>query len=170
MDERTTMTIQRTQVDSLEVTNSILKTVAMVVEADLAYEQATNCGRKFGITGEVGEILVCHALGLKLTKDPRAMGFDALDARANRIQIKTRRGESTDLPKDAGRLSSFSKHDFDYSLMGLLSHNYKLVEVWKADFDVLNPVIQRHEKRNPTIRQFKNVGVRIFPVSRTASG
>src|SRR6266404_286092 len=32
------------------------------------------CGRKFGITGEVGEILVCQALGLRLVKDPRSQG------------------------------------------------------------------------------------------------
>jgi hypothetical protein len=149
--------------DYLMISDSILETVNKVINADLAYEQATNCGRKFGITGEVGEILVCHALNLKLVKNPRTEGFDAVDAKGNRIQIKTRRGEKTDLPKDTGRLSSFSKHEYDYVLMGILSRDYKLVEIWEADFDVLNPIIQKHKRRNPTLHQFKNAGKRVYP-------
>lgn len=157
------MNTQVTQVDTLDVTSSIMKTVAKVIEADLAYEQATNCGRKFGITGEVGEILVCHALNLKLVKDPRSEGFDAVDADGNHIQIKTRRGESTDLPKETGRLSSYSTHAFDYALMGILSRDYKLVEVWKADSAILKPIIEKHKRANPTIRQFKNAATQVYP-------
>jgi hypothetical protein len=157
------MKTQTTETEYLAITNSILETVSKVIGADLAYEQATNCGRKFGITGEVGEILVCHALGLQLVKDPRTEGFDAVDGRGSRIQIKARRGEKTDLPKVSGRLSRFSKHQFDYALLGILSRDYKLVEVWKANYTTLKPIIGKHKRANPTIRQFKNAGKQVYP-------
>jgi len=116
-------------VETLPVSPEILRAVEQVVAAELVYEQATSCGRKFGITGEVGEILVCQALDLQLVEDPRSAGFDAIDHRGRHVQIKTRRGESCDLPKANGRLSKFFGHDFDYALLGILSRDYKLVEV-----------------------------------------
>ena len=105
------MKTQTTKADCLAVTIWVMESMIKVIEVELAYEQATICGRKFGITGEVGEILVCRALGLELVKDPRSQGFDALDAAGRHIQLKTRRGESSDLPKDSGRLSRFSCHN-----------------------------------------------------------
>lgn len=149
--------------ETLSFSRSILAAVRMAVAAELHYEKATGCGRKFGITGEVGEILVCQALGMRLVKDPRAEGFDAVDAKGLRVQIKTRRSESGDLPREAGRLSRFSSHDFDYALMGILSRDYRLVEIWKADFAHLKPVIAKQKRANPTIRQFKAVGSRVYP-------
>lgn len=150
-------------VETLSVSPGILGAVAKVVEAELFYEQASNCGRKFGITGEVGEILVCQALGLTLVKDPRSQGFDALDPEGRRVQIKTRRAENADLPKDTGRLSTFSGHDFDYALMGILSREYTLVEVWKADSARLKPIISKHKRANPTLHEFKSIGTRVHP-------
>lgn len=146
----------------MSLSQEMLTTVRKVIEAELIYEDQTGCGRKFGITGEVGEILVCHVLRLKLVRDPRSEGFDAVDALNLRIQIKTRRGEDTELPKDTGRLSRFSNHPFDYALMGILDRQYELVEVWKADSSALQPVIEKHKRRNPTIHQFKASGVLVY--------
>jgi len=150
-------------VETLPVSPEILAAVERVIAAELFHEQATSCGRKFGITGEVGEILVCQALGLQLVKDPRSEGFDAVDHQGCHVQIKTRRGESCELPKESGRLSKFSGHDFDYALMGILGRDYKLVEVWKADFARLNPIIAKHKRSNPTIRQFRSIATRVHP-------
>jgi len=75
--------------EGIPISIAIREVVNKAIEANLLYEQiTTNCGRKLGITGEVGEILVCAALGLHLVKDPRAEGFDAVDSSGNRIQIK----------------------------------------------------------------------------------
>ena len=153
------------EADCLAITDSILETMTKAVEAELAYEQATNCGRKFGITGEVGEILVCRALGLNLVKDPRSEGFDAVDANGSRVQIKARRAESSEIPNDSGRLSRFSCHDCDYVLLGILSKEYQLVEIWKADYVRLKPIIEKHKRANPTIRQFKAIGARVYPLT-----
>lgn len=150
-------------IKTIAVSDAVMDAVASVVKAELVYQRATNCGRKFGVTGEVGEILVCRALDLRMVENPRSEGFDAVDAKGRCVQIKTRRGESGDLPKDGGRLSKFSAHECDYALLGILNTEYKLVEVWKADFAKLKPVILKHKRANPTIRQFKSVGVQVYP-------
>lgn len=150
-------------IDALRVSPAILDAVAKVVSAELTYERLSDCGRKFGITGEVGEILVCKALRLALVKDPRSAGFDATDKQKHRIQIKTRRGEASDIPKESGRLSRFSGHDFDYALMGILNRKYELVEIWKAGVKELRPIIAKHKRSNPTIRQFKRIGRKVYP-------
>jgi hypothetical protein len=150
-------------IKTLAVSDAIMDAVASVVKAELVYKRATNCGRKFGITGEVGEILVCRALDLQLVENPRSEGFDAVDTKGRCVQIKTRRGESGDLPKDGGRLSKFSVHECNYALLGILNSEYKLVAVWKADFATLRPIIFKHKRANPTIRQFKSIGVQVYP-------
>ncbi len=157
------MTMTPNTIKTLEVSDAVMDAVASVVKAELVYQRATNCGRKFGITGEVGEILVCRALDLQLVENPRSEGFDAVDAKGRCVQIKTRRGESGDLPKDGGRLSKFSAHECDYALLGILNSEYKLVAVWKADFATLRPIILKHKRANPTIRQFKSIGVQVYP-------
>lgn len=108
-------------IKTLAVSDAVMDAVASVVKAELVYQRATNCGRKFGITGEVGEILVCRALDLRMVENPRSEGFDAVDAKGRCVQIKTRRGESGDIPKDGGRLSKFSTHECDYALLGILN-------------------------------------------------
>ena len=150
-------------IKTIAVSDAVMDAVASVVKAELVYQRATNCGRKFGITGEVGEILVCRALDLQLVENPRSEGFDAVDAKGRCVQIKTRRGESGDLPKDGGRLSKFSAHECDYALLGILNSEYKLVAVWKADFATLRPIILKHKRANPTIHQFKSIGVQVYP-------
>ena len=150
-------------IKTIAVSDAVMDAVASVVKAELVYQRATNCGRKFGITGEVGEILVCRALDLQLVENPRSEGFDAVDAKGRCVQIKTRRGESGDLPKDGGRLSKFSAHECDYALLGILNSEYKLFAVWKADFATLRPIILKHKRANPTIHQFKSIGVQVYP-------
>ncbi len=152
-----------TEIKTLAVSDAIMDAVASAIQAELVYQRATNCGRKFGVTGEVGEILVCRALDLKIVEDPRSEGFDAMDANGRCVQIKTRRAESADLPNDGGRLSRFSDHECSYVLLGILNKEYKLIEVWKADFVQLKPIIGKHKRANPTIRQFKSIGVQVYP-------
>jgi hypothetical protein len=152
--------------ETVEVTPAILKAVQDAKTATLVYKRATNCGRKFGITGEVGEILVCHTLGLRLVKHPRSEGYDAIDGHNRTVQIKTRRSEKDDLPADAGRTGTFSEHPYFYALLALLDRNYEFVEVWKADYDDIEPIIKKHKRRNPTLKQFKRAGKMVYPKSR----
>lgn len=145
------------------IDDNIIQKVKLAIEAALAYESATGGNRKLGITGEVGEILVCYQLGLRLMLDPRSVGYDALDSGGRRVQIKTRRSESKGLPRDAGRVSRFSEHEFDYALLGLLDHQYRLCEIWQADYDDIMPIVGTQKRRNPNLSLFKRVAHRVFP-------
>lgn len=148
--------------ETITVDVKLINTLKSAINAALAYETATHGKRKLGITGEVGELLVCHQLGLKLVLDSRSEGFDAVDEDDLRVQIKTRRSESEGLPRDAGRTSSFSKHEFDYTLLVLLDHKYQLCEIWRADYNKLKPIIEKNKRRNPNLSSFKSVGEKIF--------
>ena len=151
---------------TINVDEKLIRKIKSAIKVALEYEKKTSGNRKLGITGEVGEILVCYharkTLGLKLVLNPRSEGFDAIDKNGLRVQIKTRRSESHGLPGDRGRTGSFSKHPFDYALLCLLDSNYQLREVWRADYDKLNPIIKRLKRRNPTLSSFKKKGKPIF--------
>jgi len=149
-------------VESTSITEEILETVNLAIVAEMTYQKLTSCGRKFGITGEVGEILACKFLGLRLVKDPRSMGYDAVDGSGLRIQIKARRSETMLSPNLGGRLSRFSEHPYDYALMVLLSNEYKVLAIWRASAIELDPIIKKHKRRNPTLRQFKAVAASVY--------
>ncbi len=129
----------------------------------LQYERATGWKRKLGITAEVGEVLACGVLKLKLATNPRSEGSDAIDSEGKSVQIKSRRSESPGLPRDVGRVGTFSKHRFDYALLVILDREYRLAEIWRTDYDDLAPLIDRQKRRNPTISGFKSNAKLIWP-------
>ena len=161
---------QLNEVETITVGDKLFEKIQTAIDAALSYETQTRGKRKLGITGEVGEVLVCYhlrrTLGLRLVLDSRSEGFDAIDKDGLHVQIKTRRSESEGLPRDAGRTSRFSEHRFDYALLGLLDHNYQLREVWRADYDKLKPVIKKQKRRNPPLSSFKTKGVgrKVWPL------
>ena len=148
--------------ETLPVGDALLRGLEPAITASLMYEKTTRGKRKLGITGEVGELLVCRQLGLKLVLDSRSKGFDAIDKDGLRVEIKSRRSESGELPRDAGRTSRFSPHPFDYALLGLLDPQYRLREIWRADYDKLKPLIDKQKRRNPNLSLFKRVGRKVF--------
>jgi len=154
--------LKEQEIKSVCITDELLRQLNKAIHAALAYEKETGDCRKLGITGEVGEVLTCYQLGLKLVCDPRASGYDAINKQGKKVQIKTRRSEGKGLPRDVGRLSSFSKHEFDYALLVLLDHSYKVCEIWRADYRELKPIIERQKRRNPNLAYFKRVAKKIF--------
>ena len=159
---RLTRTYKISQEQTIPITRKVLDSIKQAVQAAVDYENATGGTRKIGITGEVGEILACHQLGLKLSIDPRSRGFDAVDKKGNYVQIKTRRSESEGLPNDAGRIGTFSKHPFDYALLVILDKNYGFSEIWKSEYKDLAPLLKKHKRRNPNLSYFKKVAIRIW--------
>lgn len=148
--------------NALKIHAGVIRCVNDAIRVELAYQKLVGGKRKLGITGEVGEILVCKILGLELSRDPRMEGFDAVSPKGERVQIKTRRSESGEMPAKGSRLSRFSAHPFDYTLLGLLNWHYDVVEIWKADARRLMPMIKKHKRRNPTIREFCSVGEKVY--------
>lgn len=147
---------------TISVSEEMMKAVGKVIAAELVYEKLTNNSRHFGITGEIGEVLVCKALNLNMVKDPRSAGYDAIDKDLNRIQIKTRRSEKENQPKKSGRLGSFSRHDFEYALLAILGPKYELIEIRRASYLKLKPLIEKLKRSNPSIISFCSVSEKIY--------
>ena len=150
---------------TIQIDSKLIDKVKSAIGVALEYEAATKGKRKLGITGEVGEVLACRQLGLKLVLDSRSEGFDAVDKNGLRVQIKTRRSESEGLPSNTGRTSRFSEHEFDYALLALLDSKYELCEIWRSEHDKLIPIIEKQKRRNPSLSSFKQVAQRIFKYS-----
>ena len=160
-ESKTALTASEPQ--TVPVTEEVLSGINKAIEGALAYENAVGGLRKMGITGEVGEVLACHHLRLQLCVDPRAGGFDAVDGNGRRVQIKARRSESEGLPNDAGRIGTFSKHPFDYVVLVLLDHEYRLAEMWRANYRDIWPLVVKQKRRNPNLSTFKKAAERIWP-------
>ncbi|MBA3046829.1 hypothetical protein KKC83_01190 [Patescibacteria group bacterium] len=133
----------------IKITPSVLSAIEKVISASLEYENLTE--RKSGITAEVGEILICHKLNLFLIADQINAGYDAVDRKENKYQIKTRRiiGD-----KIKGRVGIFSKHEFDFAILVLLNKKYKFLEGWKMNYKTLCQLAEANKRRNPAIRSF----------------
>lgn len=147
---------------AIPISYKIMGKIEGAVKAALEYEETVFRKRKLGITAEVGEVLACRRLGLKLILDSQSAGFDAVDNSDSRVQIKSRRSESEGMPRDAGRVGTFSKHPFDYALLVLLDNNYRLCEIWRAEYGVLKPLIEKQKRRNPSLASFKRIAKKIF--------
>lgn len=139
----------------IKINNEIIKKVAQATKLAVEYEELT--GRRLGITGEVGEVLVCQKLGLSLIADPLFAGYDAIDKANNeKYQIKTRRVNHL-----KGRIGSFSKHEFDFAILAILNNDYKICELYKAQSKNLKTIIEKAPKRNPSLRSFINVSEKL---------
>lgn len=139
----------------IKITPSIFRAVKKAISAALEYEKLT--GRNLGITGEVGELLTCEKLKLNLATDPLTAGYDAIDKKRRRYQIKTRRANS-----DRGRISTFSRHDFDYAVLATLDKNYKISGLWQTTHKKLRPILNKTKRRDPSLREFKRISERLL--------
>lgn len=136
------------------ITPLIKKIVSRVIHVAIAYEKIM--GRKLGVTGEIGEVLVCEKLKLKLLVDPINPGFDAINNKGTKFQIKTNRSKSEN---PGARIGTFSKHKFDYAILVILNRNYEITEIYKVDYKTLAPFIRRAPRRNPRISDFKKIAI-----------
>jgi len=143
---------KKCEIKFFKITSRIYKSVINLRTASIRYQSAT--GRKPGVTGEIGEVLVAKKLGLKLAKSDQCAGFDALDYKNRKVQIKTRRGQVGKEPKKFGRVGKFSKHKFDYALLVLLGEKYEILEIWKLNYSRVHRLIRKIKRREPTINQF----------------
>ncbi|OGM99669.1 MAG: hypothetical protein A2817_03815 [Candidatus Yanofskybacteria bacterium RIFCSPHIGHO2_01_FULL_39_8b] len=134
----------------LTITDEIKKMVNKIIKIALEYETLT--GRKLGITGEIAEIIVCHKLGLKLLANSLSPGHDAVDERGNKFQIKSKR-----IIKNKGRIGRFSMHKFDYLITILFDKNYKIIGIYKTNYKKIMPIINKHKRRNPSVREIVKV-------------
>ncbi|MBI2024953.1 MAG: hypothetical protein HYT03_02630 [Candidatus Harrisonbacteria bacterium] len=140
---------------TVRITLKIFKIVKQAISAALEYEKLS--GRNLGITGEVGELLVCKKLGLKLMADPRTAGYDAKDGRGKTYQIKARRANN-----NKGRISTFSKHQFHYAVLVTLDEKYRVIGLWRTTHNQLAQILLKRKRRDPSIREFKRISEKLF--------
>lgn len=145
----------------LKVGTKIEKTIKHAIKASLNYEHIT--GRNLGITAEVGEVLAAKLLSLRLAKSKIQKGYDAVDENGKTVQIKTRRSDNGQKPKRNGRVGRFGKHEFNYALLIILSDRYEVMEIYKAEYDKVQPLVSQYERRNPPIRAFIKMALKIYP-------
>jgi hypothetical protein len=143
------------------ITPKIKKIISEASKIALDYEKLT--GRKLGITGEVGEVLACDKLKLQLSTDNLSAGYDAMDNKGKKYQIKTRR-----LERGKGRLGHFSKHKFDYAVLVLLDEDYKISKLYHTDYKKLEPLLNKQKKRNPTFTNFVKIAEELKSKKREA--
>ena len=152
--------------EAININSKAIGTIRKAIDIALTYEKVMCFNRRLGITAEIGEILACHELGLRLMKDSRTSGYDAIDNDGFLIQIKSRKSESKGLPRNGGRTGSFSKHRFDYALLVLLDNRYQLCEIWRAEYKKIKPIIDKQKRRNPSLASFKRIATKIVPAKR----
>jgi len=144
---------------TLIVTKEIKAMIDKIIKIALEYELLTD--RKLGVTGEIGEVIVCHKFGLKLLANPLFAGYDAKNENGKKYQIKSKRYTEYDGGAFTGRISRFSDHKFDYLITVLFDKNYKIIGLYQADYKKIIPIINRHARRNPTIHEIISVSSKL---------
>lgn len=146
---------------TVKMNSSIKRAVKDCIEAAIEYERLV--GRKLGITGEIGEMMVCNhpklkALKLALAADPIAAGYDAVDKDGKTYQIKAKRGNLT----NGAVVGKFSKYKFDFGIFIFFDKNYKAVELWSATYNTLLPAIQKNQHPVLRLGQIRKICNRIL--------
>jgi hypothetical protein len=126
----------------------------------LSLEYKKRFGKSLGITGEVGEYKASRLLGLERAPGNINKGFDAIDPKGKKVQIKTRIYSS-----NSERTSAFTNFGFDYALLVLLTDKYEITEIRKARCKPIREKIDSQSYKRPalTIGDFKKLSKRIYP-------
>lgn len=122
---------------AVEIHLSNLAPIRKVAMAALRYEDAMAGTRRLNVTSQIGQMLACYHLKLKLNVDPHQREHCAIDSEGQRIQIKTRRLISPEPAKSDNRLGSLPLAESDYTILVQLDHHYRLVDIWKAETPAL---------------------------------
>ena len=127
---------------------------------NLSLEYKKRIGKNLGITGEVGEYKTSQLLNLKRAPGNINKGFDAIDPKGKKVQIKTRV-----FSRNSERTSAFTNFGFDYALLVLLSDKYEITEIYKARCKDIQEKIANQSYKRPalTIGDFKKISKLIYP-------
>ena len=94
----------------------------------LAIEYRRRFGKSLGITGEVGEYKASRLLKLERASGNINEGFDAIDPKNKKVQIKSRICQ-----RSQGRTSVFKNYGFYYALLVLLDDDYEVIEMYQVE-------------------------------------
>jgi len=116
--------------------------------------------KSLGVTAEIEEYKAAKLLKLRRAEGNINKGFDACDLDDRKVQIKSRVTTSK-----TQRTGSFSIHKFDYALLVLLSDNYDIREIYRADRKQIEKAIkkQSYSRRSLPIGKFIEIGEPVYP-------
>jgi len=132
----------------------------------LAQEYYRLTGKPLGVTAEIGEFEVHRLLGVDLCV-ARQAGYDAIRSTPygnTKLSIKT-------VCFPVGREAQWKigdiglKKDWDATLMVLLTPDLEPREIWEADKASLETLFPNGGKAEPSVRKFKAVGKKLWPVA-----
>lgn len=139
----------------------------LLTAKDLAVRYKEMTGKPLGITGELAEFNAATLLGLTLA-EARQAGYDAIDRRNRKIQIKGRCLPEN--PKPGQRLGSIRlDHKWDVVLLVLMDFTFDVIEMWEADRPSIEEAIlapgskSRNERGALSVNKFKQIGTRVWP-------
>ena len=143
-----------------DISPEMLALCNQLIELALKYDSIF--GKKLNVTGEIGEILVCHKLGLKMVSDGYST-FDAVDRDGKRVQIKARHSDKDDieLPKEGSTISKIS-HSFDYLILVILDRNYKMHEILKVSYSSLKKHLDSADRSTASIATIRKLGANVY--------
>ena len=126
---------------SNELTKALNAIMPRVAADAVAYYDLT--GKPLGITGEYGEWLAASKTDWELVP-ARAAGYDAIDKKGRKIQIKTR---AIDFAKKHWRSNMMGglklDQEFDAAALVLLDQRFELKGIWLADREVFEKALAR---------------------------
>jgi hypothetical protein len=124
--------------------------------------------KPLGITGEIGEYEAARLLSLELSA-AREAGYDAIDHKGHRYQIKSRWFNGGGLRKSQ-RLGSIKlTHPWDSVLLVILDMEFRATGIWRAEREAIAVAIAapgsraRNERHSLAVSKFKSIGRKIWP-------
>ena len=151
-----------------QTAKQVEKVLEQARKAAVRYYKLT--GKPLGITGEIGEYLASKKLKLTFA-DARQAGYDAIDEKDRKIQIKTRRvprGKSL-----SGQRMGVVRldHEWDVLMLVMLDENFDIVSMHEAGRRAVAHALGKTEskarKRGALgVSEFMNLGKQVWPRGR----
>ena len=152
--------------------NEIRSIMERARQAAVDYYQAI--GKPLGITGEYGENVAADRLGLKLV-DARTAGYDAIDARCRKIQIKTRSIPRKKMLSNQMLGSIRLDHEWDVVVLVIMNELYEVQSMFEAERDAIEVALTapgskaRNERGALSLAKFKSIGRQVWPISPSSA-
>ncbi len=134
-------------------------------KAAVAYYRLT--GKPLGITGEIGEYEAAKRLGLNLA-EARTAGYDAIDRRGRKIQIKSRSIPSSGRRKGQRVGSIRLKHDWDVVLLVLLDEAFAPTAMYEVNRSGIKKALRKTNSKARArgalpVAEFVRLGKQVWP-------
>jgi hypothetical protein len=103
---------------------------------------------------DFSEWLVAQSLGLELENNSKA-GYDAMDKKKNRYQIKARRVIPENMSTQLGVIRGLKKNDFDFLIGVIFNEHYEVKYAAKIPHNIVGNIAKFSEHQNGHILHLK---------------